>query len=223
MHYHLEIIMPPVANITAAIAEIMEPFKEEGEDEDGNPNRHTFWDFYVIGGRWAGNHLEALQDKEKMDAFYAEINKRKVTVSGMQFGKQELAPADQIPMVDALWNEFFPDSPIKVCPIFRHFNDQFKDSNGFPDIMKLKDIPKSLKASHVIVAGLDYDGNRMEAKHMMQEQIWNGVTHLDTKWDCTVEGAIADLAKRHENYKEEYVAKNTPQPDWLVVTVDYHS
>lgn len=223
MHYQLEIIMPPVANIIESVAQIMKPFQEEGEDEDGSPNRHTFWDYYVIGGRWAGNKLTAGLDKDKMEAFYKELNTRKITVSSVQFGKQELSPPSQIPMVDALWNECFPESPVKVCPIFGHFNDQGKDSNGYPDIMKLCDIPTGMKIAHVIIAGLDYKEEVMEAKHMLQESMWNGVSHVDTTWDCTIEGALADLAKRHESYKEEYVAKNTPQPDWLVVTIDYHS
>src|SRR5262245_27782076 len=109
MHYHLEVILPPVDNVEQAIGQILEPFDENGKDEDGHRNSHAFWDWYVVGGRWAGAKLQAMLDPKKLEEFNAELTKRKVTVSGIQAGKQELSPASQIPMVDALWNEFFPD------------------------------------------------------------------------------------------------------------------
>jgi hypothetical protein len=77
---------------------------------------------------------------------------------------------------------FFPDSPVKVCPFFDHFNNQYKNTDGFPDIMRLKDLPKGLTASHVIIAGPHWnDESKLEAKRMIQESIWNGVNHIDTK------------------------------------------
>lgn len=224
MHYHLEIVMPPVENVEEAIAQIMAPFDENGEDEDGHRNGHAFWDWYVIGGRWAGAKLEATIDPAKKEAFYDELTRRKVTVSGLQAGKQSLQPESQIPMVDALWNEFFPDSPLKVCPFFSHFNNQYKNSEGFPDIMQLKDMPKALMASHVIIAGPTWkDDGTLGAQYMVQGSIWNGVTHVDAKWDGTVQSAIDAHAKSLERAKPEYAAKHLPQDDWFVVTVDYHS
>jgi hypothetical protein len=224
MHHHLEIVLPPVEDIETAVAQILKPFDENGQDEDGHRNSHAFWDFYVIGGRWAGAKLEAMLDQPKLEQFKAELASRKVTVSGLQFGKQELSPASQIPLVDALWNEFFPDSPIKVCPLFKHFNDQYQNSEGFPDIMRLAGMPKSLTASHVIIAGPGWqDDGSLEAKYMLQTSIWNGVTHVDAKWDGSVLAAIEEHKKRLEDYKPEYIAKASPTDDWLVVTVDYHS
>jgi hypothetical protein len=224
MHHHLEVIMPPTENIEEALNQILEPFNEQGKDEDGNPNQHAFWDWYVIGGRWAGMKLETTLDPKKKDEFFAELEKRKVTVSGIQAGKHKLQPESQIPMVDALWCEFFPDSPLKICPFFDHFNNQYKNSDGFPDIMRLKDVPPSLIASHVIIAGPHWkDNGNLEAKHMVQDSIWNGVTHVQAKWDGSVHAAIEEHKKRLENAKPEYAAKHIPQDDWLVVTVDYHS
>lgn len=223
MHYHLEVILPPVPNVEEALNQILAPFNEH-EDEDGNRNSHTFWDWYVIGGRWAGAKLEATLDPEKKDAFFAELSRREVTVSGLQAGKQKLQPESQIPMVDALWNEYFPDSPLKVCPFFNHFNDQYHNSDGFPDIMRLKDTPKELTASHVIIAGPSWkDDGTLEAKYMLQASIWNGVTHVDAKWDGKVQTAIDEHKEQLKNTKPEYAAKHVPQDDWLVVTVDYHS
>ncbi|QEH36554.1 hypothetical protein OJF2_51380 [Aquisphaera giovannonii] len=224
MHYHLEVILPPVPNVEEALKQILEPFNEQGEDEDGNRNSHAFWDWYVIGGRWAGAKLEATLDQEKLEAFNDELQKRKVTVSGVRAGKPKLQPDSQIPMVDALWNEYFPDSPLKVCPFFAHFNDQYQNSDGFPDIMPLKDVPKELTASHVIIAGPGWkDDGSLEAKYMLQASIWNGVTFVDAKWDGKVQTAIDEHKERLRNAKPEYAAKHVPQDDWLVVTVDYHS
>ena len=223
-HYHLEVILPPVENVEEAIEQILKPFKEEGEDEDGYPNPHPFWDFYVIGGRWAGAKLEASLDPEKLDAFQKELTERKVTVSGLRAGKPTLNPASQIGMVDDLWKEYFPDLTLTACPLFSHFNDQYKNSEGYPDVMRLEDLPSDLTASHVIIAAPTYknDGT-LEPEYMVQDSIWNGVSHVKSAWDGKVLSAIEEHKKRLEDYKPEFAAKATPQDNWLVVTVDYHS
>lgn len=220
MHFHLEIIMPPTDNIEKAVQQILSPFDENQEDA-----RHAFWDFYVIGGRFAGRKLDFMIDPEKKKAFFQELTDRKITVSGITCGKQELQPASQIPMVAALWNEYFPDAPVRVCPFFRHFNDQYKNSAGFPDICTLEQMPAGLTASRVIIAGPHWDDETggFEAKRMLSDDIWNGVTHVDTAWD----GKVQTVIDQHRDYlkhaKPEYAAKHVPQADWLVVTVDYHS
>ncbi len=224
MHYHLEIIMPPVENVEEAIAQILKPFNEYGTDEDGETNRHVFWDWYVIGGRMSGAKLETALDPEKKEAFFAELSNRKVTVSGVQCGKQTLQPASQIELVDALWNEYFPDAPVKICPFFSHFNNQYKNSYGFPDIMRLADIPQSLTAEHVIISGPSWrDDGSLEAKYMLQSSIWNGVNYAQAEWDGKVASAVEAHKGNLASYKPDYAAKYTPQGDWLVVTVDYHS
>lgn len=224
MHYYLEIVMPPTSDVQAAVKQILEPFDEQGKDEDGTPNRHGFWDFWVIGGRWAGAKLQAMFAPERMQAFRDRLTEEKITVSGVQFGKQELSPADQIPMVDALWCEFFPESPIKVCPMFKHFGDQYKHSDGFPDVMPLADVPKSLRAERVIVAGYHWSkADAYEAAHMTQESFWNGVSHVKSQWDGLLFTAIQEHVDHLDWYTPEYAAKIRPNPDWLAVTVDYHS
>jgi hypothetical protein len=218
MHYHLEIIMPPTDDVEAAIEQIMKPFDENGDqsNEDHSP-KYGFWDYWKVGGRWSGNKLLAGLDPAKLEAFYATLNEKKITVSSFQAGKQALQPADQAEIVDAIWNEFFPQAPTKVCPIF----DNYKGSSG--DVMELQDVPENLKCSHIIIAGPHYTGDGLEAKHMMQESIWNGVTHCETKWDGTLFSALADNAERLSNARPDYAAKHLPKGDWLVVTVDYHS
>lgn len=51
MHYHMEIIMPPMEadQIEKSVADLMAPFDENNEEI---ANRH-FWDWYQIGGRFS--------------------------------------------------------------------------------------------------------------------------------------------------------------------------
>lgn len=219
MHFHMEIVMPPTDDVEAAIAQIMEPFNECGEDEDGHCNSNAFWDWYVVGGRWSGHKDEAKFDKSQLEAFNAALHDRKVTVSGVQCGKQDLQPESQIPMVDALWREMFPESGLDVCPLFGH------SPRTLPtDICTLANMPEGLTASTAIVAGPSYsDESKMRACYLIQDRMWNGVTHIDTKWDGKISSMIAAHLEKLKHCREEWKAKNTPQPDWLVVTVDYHS
>jgi hypothetical protein len=219
MHAKLEIIMPPVDNIEEAIAQIMAPFDENEPD-----NKHAFYDWYVIGGRYAGSKLTALFNKEKVDEFRQELINRKITVSAFQAGKEKIEPAAQIPMVDALWREFFPESTVKTCPLFAHYNDQYKNSEGWPDVIPLSDLPDDYRAFRVIIAGLDWkDDGTLEAKHMIARSEWNGVSHIGAVWDENVKSALNQYIEKTENYKTDYKEKMQPKQDWLVVTVDYHS
>lgn len=213
MHYHLEIIMPPTSDVAAAVKKIMAPFCEHSRDEDSLP---PFWDWYVIGGRWAGEKLRVRLGKDKLEAFWAAIKAANVTVSGLQAGKPTLSPASQIPAVDALWREHFPGTT-EACPLFDHCGESVVG-----DICALSELPDGLTASRVIVAGPDYQ-DVISAQFMAQESFWNGVDHVETKWDGTVHGALVDYAEKLSAYQQEYAEKNTPKPDWLLVTVDYHS
>lgn len=224
MHVHLEIVMPPTEDVEASVKQILAPFDENGneDNEDWSP-RNVFWDFWVIGGRWAGQKHLCEYDPKQIIAFNKALEDRKVTCSGVTFGKQSLSPESQIPMVDALWVKFFPDSPTKVCPIFKHYNDQYRNSHGIPDIMPLAHMPPNMTAGHVIIAGPNYNESGFQARYMISETIWNGVMHVKSAWDGTVQTAINDHLKTLKHAREEYVAKHTPKEDWIVVTVDYHS
>ena len=123
MHSHTEIIMPPTDDIEAAVKQIMAPFNEQPDDDDEDV-RSSFWDFWVIGGRWAGHKLQAGLDQDKLKAFHDAMTQRKVTVDSIQGGKQALKPESQIPVVDAMWHEFFPETT-GPCPLFKHSNDQY--------------------------------------------------------------------------------------------------
>jgi len=233
MHYHCEIVIPPTMDIEASIAQVMKPFNEQPEKEDEDYHaRGAFWDWWVIGGRWAGHKLMARYDQAKLDEFYDWLNAEKVTVSGVQFGKRELNPADQIPKVDAKWNEMFPSAEFVPCPIFRHSNDQHGKglSGTLPqDVIRLSDVPAALKCSRVIFArpAWNYSKNKptgeIEAAFMLAEDAWNGVNHMKIDWDGTFAQAAEKYAENRKHLRDEYAARVTPASDWLVVTVDYHS
>lgn len=216
MHYHTEIIMPPTDDIEATIAQIMAPFDENREDED-DVSSHKFWDWYVIGGRWSGHKLMAILGQERIDEFHKTLSDKRITVSSLTMGKQTLNPPEQAELVDRLWNEAFPESPMKRCPLFDNYND------NYGDVLPVSEMPRSLAVSTVIIAGPSWDEKKIAADLLLHESIWNGVNHQKTAWDGTLGAALTDHAAKLENYKEEYRAKHMVQPDWLVVTVDYHS
>jgi len=213
MHHHLEIIMPPTKNVEGAITQILDQFDEEGKD-----NTHAFWDWYVLGGRWAGTKLEAMLGADKIQEFRDLLVKEKITVSGLQCGKQSLQPESQIERVDKMWNEMFPDSPVKQCPLFEHYESDYGDT------CKLSDVPRDLTASRVIIAKKHWeDKNKREAEFMLSTEIRNGCAHQDTTWDGNILEAIKQYKKRLKNMSEEFKKENTPKANWICVTVDYHS
>jgi hypothetical protein len=226
MHYHCEIVIPPTEldGIEAAVESIMKPFYKGDEN-----SVHSFWDLYVIGGRWAGTKMMAKYDAAKMKAFQQWMQDEKVTVSSLQCGKQDLSPASQISKVDAKWNEMFPhDSGPLPCPLFGHSNDQYgKDGKGtLPDDICTLAEANGVKCSRIIFAGPSYDGDTnepLEATFMLTDEAWNGVNYMPVSWDGTLADAQKLFTDRLRNLGDSYREQMTPQGDWLAITVDYHS
>ena len=218
MHYHLEIIMPQVEDIEVAVADILRNLSED--NDEGYPG---FYDWYVVGGRWAGTKLTDSLDSEKLEQFYDELKAKKVTVSGLQCGKQEISPADQIPLVDSTFSKYFPEYKNRACPLFNHSNNQYTNDCLYGDVLRIKDLPESTTCSRLIIAGIDYSDKELEAKYMLSGEIWNGVNHQKTTWDGKLDTGLKMYAEYIKNYKEEYRQKHTVTDDWLAVTVDYHS
>lgn len=213
MHHHLEIIMPPVADdVNAAVQSILEPFSENNDE-----SRNTFWDWWQIGGRYSGSKIEAAVGQDKINAFQEELKRRKVTCSGLVWGKQELQPISQIPMVDALWREMCPGGG-DVCTMFKHSGNMMSG-----DICAYKDIPAGLTAYRLIFVAPKYESEKLEAKATYSQSIWNGVNYEDTKWDGSVAAGIAAHLEKIKSYQPDYAEKQTPKDDWIVITVDYHS
>ena len=222
MHRHCEVIMPPSSDIGKDLEKIMSPFYENRDDCDGN----EFWDFYVMGGRFAGIKETCGYNQERLDEFYKKLNENKITVSGVICGKQQINPATQIPMVDKLWNDVFPteNGEIVACPLFAHSNNQY-DSNDLIscDICRVEEIPENLIASRVIIACPSYDGNEIEAKFMICDSQWNGINFMNVDWDGKVKSAIEKFLDKCDCYREDYKQKVLPKPNWICITVDYHS
>lgn len=224
MHFHIEIIIPPTDDVEAAVSQVMEQFDENGKDEDSCSNSHAFWDWYVIGGRWAGHKLKTKIGAEKIQSFREKLVEMKITVSGLQAGKPTLQPASQIPMVDALWREWFPDCGVDVCPLFDHSNDQYSNKPLIGDVCTLADMPDALTATRVIFAKQHWDdSSKLEPAHMFQDDFWNGCNHVKSTWDGNVKTAVDEYLQQVDGYRDEWKQKNMPQGDWLVVTVDCHS
>lgn len=209
MHYHLEIIMPPTDNVEAAVEKILAPFDENGEER-----RHTFWDWWQIGGRYSGEHAKARVGQEKIDAFWEWAKAQRITVSGVTMGKQTIQPASQIPMIDAKWREITGESG--PCWLFDHAENAMSE-----DICPVG-AAEAVECHHVIIASPNYKDD-LAAETMLCKQIWNGCTIQETDWDGTVRSALSVHAERVKRYVEKFQIRHTVRPDWIAVTVDYHS
>jgi hypothetical protein len=232
MHYHLEAIIPPVKDLEKALESLLAEFNKNGKDEDGEANSHTFWDWYEVGGRWSGEHAKSLLDKDKFNAFEQELVDKKIQISGLRWGKPELASSSEIRIVKQLWLAYFPDAPIE-CPLFKNTTS----AKCKYDVMPLVDLPKTFTCATFIVAQYPFNyeykknnlllwtvGDSLKPNFLLQRQYWNGVNHQDTSWDGTV-GHALELYEKDWSYSkgEEHVATNKMKSDWLAVTVDYHN
>lgn len=200
-HYHAEIVMPPNEGVESTIARALAPFDENSEDA----SRKAFWDWYVIGGRWNLAHQTARIGKQRLEAFFQRLRDEKITVSGLQMGKQELQPAEQVPKVNAIWAEMFPEEK-GPCPHFR--NTEAKPCLA-QNVCLVREIPDELMCETLIVCRADLKVEWSIVREMYHRSIWNGATHQDTTFDGNVKKALSSI----EDVK----------PDWLCVTVDYHS
>ena len=219
MHYHLELILPPSAagNVKQAASEVLAPF-----DENADKSSHAFWDFWNVGGRYANRHVEDRLDPDQMRRFEEELSRRDVTVSGVIFGKQELKPISQAEMVDKLWREFFPDSGLQHCPLFKHSDEA---GNHNEDICRIDALGHLTKAHHVIIAEAPNDWcSRYHAHEMIQASMWNGASWVETSFDGLVLPYIDKMnSKISERCDPDLRKAITVTGDWLAVTIDYHN
>ena len=235
MHFHCEVIIPPTDDVESSVALVMKQFDEDPKDDEEDYSKNGFWDWYVIGGRFAGNKLLASYDKKRLEEFHQWLQDEGVTVSGVQCGKQDLQPRSQIRKVDKKWNQMFPSAGniLVACPLFAHSNDQYgKDGRGTieGDICPLKNA-MDISCERVLFGGPSHNSSEsenpwagdLEPKFMLCRDQWNGCNHMKVDWDGTVRQALEKFSERADNYKEEYKAVISPQDDWLAVTVDYHS
>ena len=221
MHFPLEIIMPPceTEKINKCVEEVMAPFDENNKSEEASTFR--FWDWYEIGGRYSGNKIITSLSDEKIEDFYKKLKILNVTVSGARFGKNSLDPISQIPLVDELWRDMFPESGLEVCPLFSHSG---KSLQG--DISLLKDISPKSSAYAVLIADHSRWGDQsLRPVYLIHKEMWNGVSFIRTDWDSSILSAVKkyeDKINERDKTGESWKRKG-PKGDWFVITVDYHS
>lgn len=226
-------MIPPVDNIEEAVSSVMKPFDKNVEEGDVYNKKYLFWDWYVLGGRFAGKKTIARCDRVVLDRFYAWLSDEKITLSGFQCGKQELEPSTQREKVDKKWNEMFPSSTgtLVPCPIFSHSNDPYnRNNNGMidGDVCSLKD-SMNATCSHVIFAGpsyahetKDYVGP-LEVFYMLSRDVWNGVNFMGVDWDGTVGNAVDKCNEYLENRSLPHEVFGLTMDKGITVTVDYHN
>ncbi len=215
MHYHLEIIMPPVDDVEKAVEQIMAPFDENQPDDSEHFGKNSFWDYYSIGGRFGGSHLQSRYSAEAIEGCEREMNEVGVKVKGIQFGRPELAGSESKRKAMEVWSRHFPSEP--ECWFFTNGQRDL-------DVCKLSEVGEHLTAFHLIIASPDWaDDSALSAREMTSQSIWNGVSIVDTSFDGFVMKFLAGMEEKKSKATDEWKAKHLPTQDWLAVTVDYHS
>jgi hypothetical protein len=203
MHSHLEIILPPQPDggVEKAVEKIMQSFVyEEGGTAD-------WWDYWRIGGRWSGQHLISRVTPKALSDFSQVLADRKVTVSGVQFGKPTLQPSSQIPEVDRLWRRLVPNGGDE-CPLFDH-------AHSIQDICTINQLGRHLEADRLIIC----DGILRVAR-MVCAELYNGREVQKTTWDGYVLPFLEDQVTTPPH---SYPPPIAVTPEWIAVTVDYHN
>lgn len=96
MHYHLEIITPPLkeletleSRVDLILSKWRESYsiRDEEDEDESHRYRYGFYDWYVIGGRYSGEKIIQALDQDKLKLFYEELSQKNFTVSGVVAGK----------------------------------------------------------------------------------------------------------------------------------------
>lgn len=221
MHYQAEIVIPPTKKIQESVGQIMDYFRKEKYDKNGNECgcEADWWDWWVVGGRWSGSKLTARIDPKQLEAFHKALTDAKVTVSSFVCGKEKLQPESQVALVDELWRKHCPGQG-KSCPLFENARDQYGKEGYADDVCLVSEIPERLTCSRLIVAEPWHDDkeNRLSPKRMVCTEHWNGVEHEKTIFNGKVKATLAAMRNDEGDWR-----KSKHGDHWLVVTVDYHN
>ena len=218
MHYHLEVVVPFTEtfknNIRESLEKALAPFGPDGDI--------CLWDYFKIGGRYSGSKLIAsIPDHEsRLNDFYEELKKRKITVSFIRAGKDSLEPKFQEKEVDALWQEMFPGFG-DVCPIFEHAGQILP-----MDVCSFSKVPPCLKSNSVLILTPSLEENQerfYKPSFLIQDQVWNGVNFIKTQWNTTFSHALKLYKEKNKSFPKEIQKWMTPDETWYCITVDYHS
>lgn len=202
-HYHVELILPPTPRLGWAleerILEILLPLRK-GDDEATWPADPLF-DWYKIGGRFAGTKHGLRCDPERRRKFYAALYSEAFATD--EFTKLGFWGDNQLPAVNALWRTWFPEDEVGICPFIGPY------PTGDQDICRVDRIPDELKADTVVVGN---EANQVVLR--LKTEIWDSARRrfLDTGFDGSVLNAL-----RQCRAQGVALAGN-----WLAVTLDCH-
>jgi hypothetical protein len=207
MHSLCEVIIPPRRPehgsdyVGRSVYQVMTSLAREGDE------RPDWWDRYIIGGRWMGEHVLAGLPEDKLAEFCEELRQLQLPVSSL-CGQEEEAS------VDALWREFFPGAGDKCLYTRRSPWSHSGEESG--DVMPVGQLPKRLSAATLIVARPDWSGkHKLRAHFMLHTKVWNGCNLQATDWNGNVLKGI-----ELDDYVKNWL--NPITAEWLAVTVDYH-
>ena len=195
-HHHVELIMPPTdLGIQEQVGNILYPLSmwvpERAEAED------YLYDWFTIGGRFAGTKLCLRLDPERLRQFWDELHGEAFntdTDSSIFMGERWWGTSD-LPKIDALWRKWFPEDEVGAYPLSPYY------PAGDWDICRVDRLPDNLTAHAVVfqIAVEVYDRTKGE---------W-----LRTDFD----GSVRKALRRCRAGGVE------PANDWLAITLDAHN
>jgi len=194
MHYHVEVVLTPKdlkewENVSRVVEKAM------------NSARPAIgWDWYVIGGRWSGDHTLAMMSSDGLKKFWQEFEKLGLGWTSAEHPEEERRKAAW-----ALWKEHFPQYR-GTPPVYR--NCYAADGLG-DDVIDVIDCPPRL-GCYTLVLPKGPKGTherRSRVRILEVEKYVPGQGFKPTEFD----GKIAPVLKR-EGIE-----------DGKIVTVDIHS
>jgi len=193
MHYHCEVWVPKKDKWRSQVVSALNGLSE---DRDG------FYDWYVIGGRWSGEHtvwqLNQKFGKETLKKIHDEFEK--------EFGWFTDANNDEVKRA-IQYEEVFRRHITKEqwdrgsLPGWRN---SYKEDGFDDDIIAISDVPWDHFTCFTFVLSARGKTYEDERKYWHSE-VWNGSTHQDSEYDV-----------------KKILADNKLTGGYLV-TVDYHS
>ena len=202
-HYHVELIMPPTPwfAIEDRVLDILLPLRK-GDDEETWP-ADPLYDWYKIGGRFAGTKYGLGCDPKRLRKFYEELYSEAFATDVTVIGGARFWSDSDLPKVNALWRKWFPEDEVGTCPFIGPY------PTGEQDICRVDRIPDELAADAVVV------GNEADqVVFRLAIEIWDSARQEFQR--TGFDGSVPDALRRCRAQGIE------PAGDWLAVTLDCH-
>lgn len=192
MHYHCEVWVPKKDKWRSQVVSALRGLEEEN---DG------FYDWYVIGGRWSGEHTAWLlraKFGDKLEKISKEFEK--------DFGwwtNKDNDEAKRAKQYEEVFERHISKAEWDKRPL-PGWRDTYKQDGFDDDIIAIEDVPWEAFTCYTFVLparGKEY----ADARKYWHSEIWNGSTHQSSQYD------VRKILAEHK-LKGGYL-----------VTVDYHS